>query len=136
MLLPYFTFHYSGIPAYFLIWLIIIDHIMIRFEDFQKIDIRTGTIISAEVFEKAKIPAYQLQIDFGPLGILRSSAQLTVNYSIQSLVGKKVIAVVNFPEKQIANFFSQCLVLGVVPEKNDVILLGTSDTVPDGTPIT
>ena len=108
---------------------------MIAIEDFHKIDFRTGTIIGVESFERAKIPAFKLLIDFGPLGVLKSSAQLTVNYNQQSLLGKKVIAIVNFPKKQIANFFSQCLVLGVVQKESGVVLIGTSDDVPDGTAI-
>lgn len=96
---------------------------MITWEDFEKIDLRTGTIVSARVFEKARKPAYQLMVDFGELGIKKSSAQITLRYTPESLNGKQVIAVVNFPPKQIGNFMSECLVLGVVGENNDIILL-------------
>ncbi len=96
---------------------------MINWDDFQKIDIRSGTIIEVSDFPKAKKPAYQLTIDFGALGIKHSSAQITHHYQKEALMGKQVIAVVNFPPKQIANFFSECLVLGVYDENNQVILL-------------
>jgi export-related chaperone CsaA len=99
----------------------------ISWEDFEKIDIRTGTIISAQDFEKARDPSYQLEIDFGDLGIKRSSAQITTFYKKEDLIGKQVLAVVNFPKKQIANFFSECLVLGVYGEdKKEVTLLTTT----------
>lgn len=96
---------------------------MIQWEDFTKIDIRTGTIIAAQLFPKAKKPAYQLTIDFGNLGIKKSSAQITTHYTIESLIGRQIIAVVNFPPKQIANFISECLVLGVYDAENEVVLL-------------
>jgi|SRR5690606_4670086 len=99
----------------------------ISWEDFEKIDIRTGTIISAQDFEKARDPSYQLEIDFGDLGIKRSSAQITTFYKKEDLIGKQILAVVNFPKKQIANFFSECLVLGVYGEdKKEVTLLTTT----------
>ncbi len=99
----------------------------ISWEDFEKIDIRTGTIISAQDFEKARNPSYQLEIDFGDLGIKRSSAQITTFYKKEDLIGKQILAVVNFPKKQIANFFSECLVLGVYGEdKKEVTLLTTT----------
>lgn len=100
------------------------DH-QISWEDFQKVDIRTGTVLSAEVFEKARKPAYVLQIDFGPLGIKKTSAQITDKYKPEDLVGKQVVAVVNFPPKQIANIMSECLVLGAM-EEDGVNLLQTS----------
>lgn len=96
---------------------------MISWEDFEKIEMRTGTIINALDFPKARKPAYQLTIDFGELGIKQSSAQITHHYNKEELVGKQIIAVVNFPPKQIANFISECLVLGVYDEHNQVILL-------------
>jgi len=99
----------------------------ISWTDFEKIDIRCGTIISANDFEKARNPSYQLEIDFGTLGIKKSSAQITSLYKKEELIGKQVLAVVNFPKKQIANFFSECLILGVYGEDSkDVTLLTTS----------
>jgi tRNA-binding protein len=96
----------------------------ISWEDFEKIDMRAGTIIEVNDFPKAKKPAYQLTIDFGAeVGIRRSSAQITVHYDKSSLVNKQVIAVVNFPPKKIADFTSECLVLGVYDSNHDVILL-------------
>lgn len=95
----------------------------ITWQDFEKIDLRVGTILEVRDFPNAKKPAYQLTIDFGELGIRRSSAQITDLYEKQALIGKQVIAVVNFPPKQIANFFSECLVLGVYTEKKEVVLL-------------
>ena len=103
----------------------------VTFEDFLKIDIRVGTIVSAESFSKAIKPAYKLKIDFGELGILNSSAQITHRYSFEDLVGKQIIAVVNFPKKQIANFMSECLILGVVNDKG-VVLLRPDSQVDNG----
>lgn len=105
---------------------------MIRWEDFEKLDIRCGTILDADDFTNAKKPAYQLTIDFGEMGIKKSSAQITKLYTKEELKGKQVIAVVNFPVKQIANFFSECLVLGVYNENNDVVLLQPSIPVKNG----
>ena len=95
---------------------------MITFDDFLKIDIRIGTILHAEPFPEARKPAYKLTIDFGPLGIKRTSAQITKRYALEDLPGKKIAAVVNFPPKQIANFMSECLVLGAV-DGDEVFLL-------------
>lgn len=96
---------------------------MAVFEDFMKLDIRVGTIISAVNFEKARKPAYQLEVDFGgELGIKKSSAQITERYSADELIGKQVLAVVNFPPRQIANFFSQVLVLGTYSEGGVVLI--------------
>ena len=108
---------------------------MISWEDFSKIDIRSGTILSAKPFEKAKKPAYQLEIDFGALGIKKSSAQITHYYTIEQLIGKQIVAVVNFPPKQIANFFSECLVLGVYDEQNQVVLLHPDKPVENGSKV-
>jgi tRNA-binding protein len=108
---------------------------MITYQDFEKIEMRVGTIIHAQPFEKAKKPAFQLEIDFGALGIKKSSAQITHHYSCEDLKGKQVIAVVNFPPKQIANFFSECLVLGVVGSEGDVVLLQPEQKVEKGSRI-
>lgn len=105
----------------------------ISWEDFTKIEMRVGTIISANDFPKAKNPAYQLRIDFGELGIKKSSAQITALYTKEELIGKQIIAVVNFPPKQIANFISECLVLGIVSEENkEVVLLQPEQSVKNG----
>ena len=96
---------------------------MISWDDFEKIDIRCGTITEVSDFPKAKKPAYKLKIDFGNEGIKHSSAQITVLYAKAELIGKQVVAVINFPPKQIADFISECLVLGVYNEHNDVVLL-------------
>ena len=105
---------------------------MITMEDFEKIDIRAGTIVAVSDFPNARKPAYQLSIDFGACGVKRSSAQITKLYSKEELAGKQVIAVVNFPPKQIANFFSECLVLGVYSEDGEVVLLNPSRQVKNG----
>ncbi|HQV06143.1 MAG TPA: tRNA-binding protein [Chitinophagaceae bacterium] len=105
----------------------------ISWNDFEKIDMRIGTILEVNDFPKAKKPAYQLIIDFGKeIGIKKSSAQITVHYVADKLVGRQVIAVINFPPKQIANFVSECLVLGVYDENNDVILLTTDQPTSNG----
>ncbi|ANE49514.1 tRNA-binding protein [Flavisolibacter tropicus] len=104
----------------------------ITWADFDKIDIRVGAILSATNFPNAKKPAYQLTIDFGELGIKKSSAQITDLYEAEKLVGQQVIAVVNFPPKQIANFFSECLVLGIYDENKNVVLLQPQQPVSNG----
>lgn len=105
----------------------------ITWDDFEKIEMRVGTIVAAEIFKEARNPAYKLQIDFGEeTGIKKSSAQLTKLYTVEELTGKQIIAVVNFPVKQIANFFSECLVLGVVGEENEVTLLQPGLKVKNG----
>ena len=104
----------------------------ITWNDFEKLDIRSGTIISATDFPEVRNPAYKLEIDFGDLGIRKSSAQITDLYQKEDLVGKQILAIVNFPKKQIANFFSECLVLGVYGENKEVILLSTSLPVKNG----
>ena len=95
---------------------------MIGFDNFEQIDFRVGTVIHVDDFPQAKKPAFQLTIDFGPIGILKSSAQITSQYTSTELIGCQIIAVVNFPVKRIANFNSQCLVLGATQGK-DVFLL-------------
>ena len=108
---------------------------MITWDDFEQSDIRAGTILEVKDFPNAKKTSYQLIIDFGELGIKRSSAQITTLYNKESLMGKQVIAVVNFPPKQIANFFSECLVLGVYNENNEVVLLQPSMEVLNGSKV-
>ena len=107
----------------------------IQWDDFQKVDIRVGTITEAKVFEKARKPAYQLKVDFGELGIKKSSAQITELYEPNELVGKQVLAVVNFPKKQIANFMSECLVMGVVGNEDGVVLIEPNKAVKNGSRI-
>jgi tRNA-binding protein len=107
----------------------------ITWEDFEKIDIRIGTIIGASAFPAARKPAYQLTIDFGDLGIKKSSAQITVHYSQDELLNRQVVAVINFPPKQIAGFSSECLVLGVYDENKAVILLQPGKPVSNGSKI-
>ena len=105
---------------------------MISWEDFEKINILTGTIVEVNDFPKARKPAYHLKIDFGASGIKQSSAQITKHYSKEQLLGQQVVAVVNFPPRQIANVFSECLVLGVYDENNEVILLKPERLVENG----
>ena len=105
---------------------------MISWNDFEKVEMRTGTIISVNDFPKARKPAYKLKIDFGELGIKQSSAQITELYSKEDLIGRQIIAVVNFPPKQIADFMSECLVLGVVDGNNPVVLLQPERKVKNG----
>ena len=98
----------------------------ITFDDFNKVDMRIGTIIEVNEFLKAKKPAYQLTIDFGDLGIKKSSAQITQLYNKEALLNKQILAIVNFKNKQIANFISECLVLGIENDKKEIVLLQAS----------
>lgn len=95
----------------------------LTWSDFEKVDMRVGTIVHAQPFPQARKPAYQLRIDFGPLGEKRSSAQITTLYQPETLIGRQIIAVVNFPPKQIGPFLSECLVLGSVAADGTVTLL-------------
>ena len=105
----------------------------ISWSDFEKIDMRIGTVIAVTDFPQARKPAYQLTIDFGStIGIKRSSAQITVHYPKETLLNRQVIAVTNFPPRQIANFISESLVLGIYEENNDVILLQPERSVKNG----
>jgi tRNA-binding protein len=105
---------------------------MITWNDFEKVEIRVGTILKAEDFPEARNPSYKLKIDFGNLGIKQSSAQITKLYKKEELVNKQIIAITNFPTKQIANFISECLVLGVVLEDKEVVLLQPERETPNG----
>jgi len=105
-------------------------------DDFLNLDIRIGTVVEAEDFPEAKKPAIKLKIDFGTtIGIKQSSAQITKRYESKSLIGRQVVAVVNFPPRRIAGFRSEVLVLGGVQEEGDVILLAPDTQVQNGTPI-
>lgn len=105
----------------------------IAFDDFLKVDVRVGTIVSAEPYPEARKPAYKLLIDFGPaIGRKRSSAQITEHYAVEALVGRQVAAVVNFPPRQIGKFLSEVLTLGFPDAEGKVVLVAPSERVPDG----
>lgn len=104
---------------------------MVTIEDFMKLDVRVGTIIEAKVFEKAKKPAYQLKIDFGEFGVKKSSAQITDLYKPDDLIGKQILAVINFPPRQVADFMSEVLVLGTY-SKDGVVLITPDRKVNNG----
>jgi len=105
----------------------------IRFEDFEKVEIRVGTVREAIAAEGLRRPAYLLRVDFGAeLGVLRSSAQLTSNYTPEDLLGRQVAAVVNFPPRQIGKHMSECLVLGFPDDDGEPVLIGPERPVPDG----
>jgi tRNA-binding protein len=105
----------------------------ITFDEFEKVDIRIGTILSVEPFPEARKPAFKLKIDFGPaLGIKKSSAQITKHYTMEALIGRQVAAVVNFPPRQIGPFMSEVLTLGFPDDAGGVVLIGPSLVVPNG----
>lgn len=104
----------------------------ITWKDFEKVAICAGTILEVNDFPEARKPAYKLKIDFGPHGIRQSSAQITKHYTKDALIGRQVVAVINFPEKQIATFMSQCLVTGFADENGDIVLTALERPVPNG----
>jgi tRNA-binding protein len=105
----------------------------ITFDEFLKVDIRVGTVVRAEPYPEARHPAFKLWVDFGPkIGERKTSAQITRHYDLDSIVGKQVVAVTNFPPKQIGKFMSEILVLGIPDEDGEVVLLAPSRKVPDG----
>lgn len=108
---------------------------MATFDDFQKLDLRIGTVTEAEPFPEARNPAIKLKLDFGELGVKQSSAQITKRYEPEELIGRQVAAVVNFPPMRIAGYKSEVLVLGGVPGDGDVVLLNIDEPVENGTPI-
>ena len=106
---------------------------MLTWEEFEKTEMRVGTVLEVKDFPNARKPAYQLTIDFGEaIGMRKTSAQITKRYTKEALIGRQVVAVVNFPRKQIANFMSECLVLGAVGNDKDVVLLAPDVTVENG----
>ena len=104
----------------------------IGWPDFERVELRVGTIIEVDDFPEARKPAYQFRIDFGDLGIKRSSAQITVHYTKEALLGKQVVAVVNFPVKQIATFMSECLTTGLPDANGAIVLISPDHPVPNG----
>ena len=108
---------------------------MLSWDEFKKVDMRIGTIIDAEEFKEAINPSFKLQIDFGVLGFLKSSAQITNLYSTKELIGKQIVAVVNFPPKQIANMMSECLIIGGLGDKKDVVLISPDQKMENGSKI-
>ncbi|MGO3237178.1 MAG: tRNA-binding protein [Psychroflexus halocasei] len=107
----------------------------IDFKDFAKIDMRVGTILTAELFKEAKKPAFKMTIDFGEFGIKKTSAQITKIYKLEDLIGKQVVAVINFPPKQIANIMSECLLLGGLEDHDEVMIIQPERSVKNGTKI-
>jgi tRNA-binding protein len=104
----------------------------ITWGDFEKVELRVGTILEVSDFPKARKPAYQISVDFGPFGIKRSSAQITTHYTKEELVGTQVVAVLNFPQKQIANFISEVLITGFAREDGSIVLARPTMPVPNG----
>ncbi|QXP74069.1 tRNA-binding protein [Tenacibaculum sp. AHE15PA] len=107
----------------------------LTWDDFTKVEMRVGTILSAEVFKEVKNPAYKMQIDFGEFGIKKTSAQITKLYAPEELIGNQIVAVINFPKKQIANIMSECLVLGAVGEQHEITLISPDRKIKNGTRI-
>jgi len=107
----------------------------LKWDDFQRVEMRVGTVLSVEIFKEVRNPAYKITVDFGEYGILKSSVQITKLYNPDEIIGKQVIAVINFPPKQIANFMSECLILGAVAENKEVVLLHPEREVKNGTRI-
>jgi tRNA-binding protein len=107
----------------------------LTWDQFMQVEMRVGTILSAEIFPEVRNPAYKITIDFGESGIRKTSAQVTALYSPEELIGKQVVAVINFPPKQIANMMSECLVLGGIGDNKEVTLLQPERTVKNGTRI-
>lgn len=106
---------------------------IISWDEFEQVDLRAGTILEVHDFPKARKPAYQLLVDFGPeIGTRKSSAQITAHYQKEELIGKQIVAVVNFPKKQIANFISECLVTGFEDNNGDIVLTCLDKIVPNG----
>jgi len=104
----------------------------IAWHDFEKVELRAGTILEVEDFPKARKPAYKVKVDFGPFGIKWSSAQITRHYTKEQLIGKQIMGVINFPVKQIANFMSEFLVTGLADENGDIVLTSIDKQVPNG----
>jgi tRNA-binding protein len=107
----------------------------ITYDDFAKLDIRVGRVVAVDDFPQAKKPAWKLRIDFGPLGVKTSSAQLTLRYAKDELLGKLVLGVVNFPPRQIANYFSEVLTLGIELAAGDIVMVHPDRDVPLGSPL-
>ena len=107
----------------------------VTFEEFQRVRIHTGTVVEAAPNPKARVPAYVLKIDFGPLGMRTSSARITRNYTPEELVGRQVVAVLNFPPKRVAGVRSEVLVLGAVSDEEGVVLLRPTSPVANGAPV-
>lgn len=109
-----------------------IDMEEITWSDFEKVELRVGTILEAHDFPQARKPAYQLKVDFGPFGIKQSSAQITKHYTKADLIGRQVLGVINFPKKQIGKFMSECLITGLADENGDIVLSALERKVPNG----